>query len=360
MQIRKSKWFAVLGISMLLLQPVQEVVATVPVDAIERPSVASVRMSTALMLSVAPAGQRLVAVGERGFIQFSDDNGATWTQASSPVSVTLTSVRFVNALRGWSVGHGGVVLATRDGGKTWRKQLDGVMAAALMKAAATAQEGEAKAAALREAERLVQEGADKPFFDVYFSNESSGLVVGAYGLAFVTEDGGNSWRPIGGRLPNPSGLHLFKIYSDATGLWIVGERGLVMRGRSFVDKFSSEELPYKGSLYGVACSSEKACYVYGLRGNILQLKSDTHSWASVANEQPLTITTSVLAPDKLGSLIFADQGGRILSLDNQDARLTVRMSRSLPPINALTTATDGSLVAATAKGMVRVTPSDFR
>lgn len=356
----RSKCLFVLGASLLFLQAGHEAVGAVTVDALERPSRANIRLSTALMLSVSPAGKRLVAVGERGFIQFSDDDGKTWTQSSSPVSVTLTSVRFISASKGWSVGHGGVVLVTSDGGKTWRKQLDGVALVALMKAAAMAQEGEGRSAALREAEQLAQDGPDKPFFDVYFSDENSGLIVGAFGLAFFTKDGGNSWQPIGARLPNPSGMHLFKIQAEKSGLWIVGERGLVMRARSLFDTFLPEELPYKGSLYGAGCVSERACYVYGLRGNLWRMNSDTGSWAVVENDQPLTITTSVVAPDETHGPIFADQGGRILRLDQQAARLTVMTIKPLPPINALAVAADGGLVAATVNGMVRIAPDAFK
>ena len=36
-----------------------------------------------------------------------------------PTSVTLTAVRFADAQHGWAVGHGGVILATQDGGEQW-------------------------------------------------------------------------------------------------------------------------------------------------------------------------------------------------------------------------------------------------
>src|SRR5881392_2872753 len=78
-----------------------------------------------VLTAITRAGDRLVAVGERGIVIFSDDHGGRWQQAKVPVSVTLCAVRFIDKRQGWVVGHAGVVLATRDGGSSWSKQLDG-------------------------------------------------------------------------------------------------------------------------------------------------------------------------------------------------------------------------------------------
>ncbi|MES2943818.1 MAG: glycosyl hydrolase, partial [Pseudomonadota bacterium] len=42
----------------------------------------------AATLAVTRAGKRLVAVGERGTVLLSDDNGVSWRQASVPVQAT--------------------------------------------------------------------------------------------------------------------------------------------------------------------------------------------------------------------------------------------------------------------------------
>ena len=67
---------------------------------------------------------RIVAVGERGLVILSDDRGASWRQVPSPVSVTLTMVRFADEQHGVAVGHGGTVLTTDDAGTTWRLPSD--------------------------------------------------------------------------------------------------------------------------------------------------------------------------------------------------------------------------------------------
>ena len=62
--------------------------ASVPVQAETVPasvySIISPKAQQGLLLDVVLAGNRLVAVGDRGHILFSDDNGVSWTQAKVP------------------------------------------------------------------------------------------------------------------------------------------------------------------------------------------------------------------------------------------------------------------------------------
>lgn len=112
------------------------------------------------------AAGRLTAIGEMGRVLQSEDGGKTWTERSTPVkrallafhalddkqfwavgpgvalvsadggetwtsSAALTAadpyqevldLRFGDALHGWAAGRYGLLLATRDGGKTWERQ----------------------------------------------------------------------------------------------------------------------------------------------------------------------------------------------------------------------------------------------
>ena len=54
----------------------------------QRPALHSELAARSLMLDVTRAGEQLLAVGERGFILRSQDNGHSWQQVPSPVSVT--------------------------------------------------------------------------------------------------------------------------------------------------------------------------------------------------------------------------------------------------------------------------------
>ena len=79
-------------------------------------------VSRLLITDAARLGNRIVAVADRGYIIFSEDNGDTWSRAKSPPAALLTSVFFIDAKIGWAVGHDLTVLQTSDGGDNWVKQ----------------------------------------------------------------------------------------------------------------------------------------------------------------------------------------------------------------------------------------------
>jgi photosystem II stability/assembly factor-like uncharacterized protein len=208
----------------------------------------------AATLAVARAGDRLVAVGERGTVLLSDDHGASWRQAQVPVQATLTAVSFADARTGWAAGHLGVILRSDDGGATWQKQLDGVQAAELVKQAAQRSGDDA---AMAQAQRLVEEGADKPFFDLEFIDAQRGFAVGAYNLMFATMDGGKNWTALGPRLPNAKNLHLYGVRARGRTLVIAGEQGLLLRSTDGGASFSALASPYKGS-FSACCKPAAA------------------------------------------------------------------------------------------------------
>ena len=65
--------------------------ATTLADANERQALTLSDYSHTVLQAITQAGQRLVAVGERGLVLLSDDAGKHWRQAQVPVSVTLTA-----------------------------------------------------------------------------------------------------------------------------------------------------------------------------------------------------------------------------------------------------------------------------
>ena len=94
-------------------------------DVLDTPAQKSRLAPRALLSGLARAGQRVVAVGQRGHVLWSDDAGANWQQADVPVSADLVAVHFPTPDSGWAVGHDGVILHSADAGKSWTRQLDG-------------------------------------------------------------------------------------------------------------------------------------------------------------------------------------------------------------------------------------------
>jgi photosystem II stability/assembly factor-like uncharacterized protein len=62
----------------------------------------------------------------------SADGGRTWAVHPTGQNVPIQSLCFVDRHRGWAVGELGTILATRDGGKSWRVQRRGGERAAVM------------------------------------------------------------------------------------------------------------------------------------------------------------------------------------------------------------------------------------
>jgi len=282
-------------------------------DPLDSPSIPSPRGPHLMAARVAKAGDRLVSVGERGTILLSDDQGQSWRQVASPVRVTLTAVDFPTARLGWAVGNGGVVLESRDGGDSWSKRLDGDKLAAIeveqAKADLAAAPGDEQARhRLREAEGLVQDGPDKPLMDVHFFDEKRGLMVGTYGLAFRTEDGGGSWQSIMGHTDDPQGRHFYGIEAAPDGVYLAGEQGAIFKSTDGGKSFHRLANPAKGSFFGLVSAPGGAVVAYGLRGAVFRSEDGGAHWTKVS-----VTWASFTAGKRLmdGSLVLVDEGGGV-------------------------------------------------
>ena len=222
-------------------------------------AIASRLATETLLLDVARAGERLVAVGEWGHVVLSDDGGKTWRQARSvPTRMTLTEVAFVGARRGWAVGHDAVVLHTSDGGETWELQFS---------------DPEEEATLL----------------SVWFENADHGIAVGSFGLAIETQDGGRSWerRTL---LEDEDPPHLNHLFAGPEGtLFIAAEFAWVYRSRD--DGRSWER--FRSALRGLALGRDVARRLRGpglrharprlsQRGSGRELAGGGHGHGSVA------------------------------------------------------------------------------
>ena len=74
-------------------------------DALEVAAVETEEALKSVLLGASYAGDRMVVVGVRGHILYSDDHGNSWSQANVPVRSTLTSVFFITPEKGWAVGN---------------------------------------------------------------------------------------------------------------------------------------------------------------------------------------------------------------------------------------------------------------
>ena len=328
-------------------------------DMLEQPALFSARASGSVLIGITHAGRRLVAVGERGIVLFSDDGAISWQQAAVPVSTTLTAVHFATEKKGWAAGHSGTVLHTEDGGASWVKQLDGNSAAQLVledaqKKAATHNDRDDRKARrqLAEAQRLAREGPDKPFFDVWFADENRGFIVGAYGLFFATQDGGRTWLPWQARLDNPDGRHLYSIKALGDSVYIAGEEGALYRSTDGGSSFAGISTPYRGSYFGVLPFEREHVVLFGLRGNAYLSSDAGNHWRKIDSGTEATLTAGLLLSD--GSIVLASQAGEVLcSTDRGRSFQALQVAQPRPFSGAVETV-GGRLVLTSNRGTVQV------
>jgi photosystem II stability/assembly factor-like uncharacterized protein len=83
--------------------------------------------------AVAAAGQHVWLAGSPGTrVLHSADGGQTWESLATGLNTPLRSITFVDEATGWAVGDLGNILATTDGGRTWREQRCGGRRAAIL------------------------------------------------------------------------------------------------------------------------------------------------------------------------------------------------------------------------------------
>lgn len=267
-------------------------------------------MTRLLLTDSARFGNRIVAVGDRGYIVYSDSNGETWERAQTPpTSPLLTAVFFQDAKNGWAVGHDSVILNSNDEGKTWTQKFSAP-------------------------------ADQKPLMDILFTDANNGFAVGAYGLCYETADGGKTWNPrkLTAAAPKPAPAKKGKAASldagDGKGggdddkhlnaiirigeskLLIVGEAGTILKSDDAGKTWTSVASPYKGSYFGAIQAKDGSVLIYGLRGKIFRASdASLRDWKAIDNKSVASIMGSTMMPDN--TLVLAGLAGTVLvSRDN--------------------------------------------
>ena len=287
------------------------------VDPLDAPAQPTRFTATTHLSAIARAGDRLVSVGVRGLIVLSDDEGRSWRQAASPVSSDLVAVRFVTAKHGWASGHDGVILATRDGGEHWEKQLDGRMSAALLAAHfdQLVAAGDGNAARLRkEVARNYENGPEMPMLDLWFEDDQTGWAAGPFGTLLGTADGGKTWTSWMEKVDNPKMLHYNAVRAVGGDIYLASEQGTIFKLDRARQRFVPVATGYQGSFFGVTGTRDYVI-AYGLRGTAYRSRKGGTAWERLGTGVPGGITGATVLDD--GLLLFVSQDGRLIASRNQ-------------------------------------------
>jgi len=325
--------------------------AGAPIDVAELPSEPARLASVSLLLDLANAGPRLVAVGERGHVLLSDDAGRHWIQTRTPTQALLTGVCFADARHGIAVGHDEIILASADGGYSWQRT-------------------------------HFAPQAQQPLLDVWCGPDGRAIAVGAYGVYMLSTDYGASWAEhkleptneqpgkgattgaagaksgkgatTGARSTTPGsaagvapadlpdeiggGYHLNAIAADEQlRLYIAAEAGHLYRSDDRGATWITLPSPYEGSLFGVLPLPGGAVLAYGLRGNLFRSADAGASWQRIPTDTKATLDGGaalgngrVVVVGLSGVLLFSRDGGSSFSLLQQDDRKGLAAVRAVP------------------------------
>jgi photosystem II stability/assembly factor-like uncharacterized protein len=269
--------------------------------------------SEGLVLDVAQAASRAIAVGERGQILTSESR-REWRQVENvPTRANLTAVTAI-ADQAWAVGHDGVILHSADGGSTWTRQ----------RVAPYSPE-------------LDDPHNGVPLLDVLFLDDQHGFVLGAYALLLGTRDGGAHWDPVAlpagneGAAEKPtdasddswtfsqddlkveeeSDPHLNAITRTGDGsLLIVAERGAGFRSTDKGASWQRIRLPYAGSMFGVLGYEERHVLAFGLRGHALESFDLGSTWRELDTKVELSLMGGTALPQ--GGAVLVGANGVVL------------------------------------------------
>ena len=287
----------------------------------ERYALITDKASSSLLLDICrlPDSDRLVAVGDRGHILFSDDSGKKWTQARVPTTQMLTAVTFTSARTGFAVGHDNLILKTDDAGASWRQVYQDI-------------------------------DQQAPLLDIWFQNDNRGIAIGAYGVILQTIDGGNSWKNASFIIENEEEFHLNAISSNgANHVFLAGESGVLYRSIDAGKSWQTLESPYDGSLFGISSHNDEVL-IHGLRGNVFRSQNGGDSWQQVQSGTKVALFGSGIFDG--GRRYLVGKSGSVLVGNKGYWQTRFRPDRRT--LMALAAAPDGTIVVVGQGGVHRL------
>ncbi len=188
------------------------------------------------------AGHGFIA-GDAGVLLASNDGGRSWRQLESPTKETLSAIHFRGDL-GWICGYGGAILHTRDAGQTWTVQ---------------------------------QSGASISLEDIFFTDAEYGWAVGWGGSMIRTKDGGKTWTPM--RAPDALWSLNSVYFRDRQNGWATGMFGLIMHTKDGGDTWEKQESPVNASIRSVYFDASGHGWITA-EGHILSSTDNGLTWTS--------------------------------------------------------------------------------
>ena len=272
------------------------------------------------LLSIASAGHTVVAVGDRGAMLRSIDDGAHFTPVPVPSRATLTRVIMRDGGTAYAVGFDATILRSTDGGAHWARVLN-------------------------------DERADNPLFGLVTSASGAALAVGGFGHAY-TSPNGTEWQP-GHVLSEDDDFHLNAALNIDANKWLlVGEQALVMRSDDSGAHWRKLAVPVQGSLFGGVILSPQRWLIFGLRGHAAATDDAGAHWQVINTGTTAELLGGtalhdgrVLLVGNRGTVVLVDPSARTGRTLKHDGRENFADCLQLP---------DGSVLAAGESGLTKI------
>ena len=194
-------------------------------------------------------------VGDGGLILHSDNGGKSWDKQASGVNGALMQVFFLDRNKGFAVGADGTILSTHNGGLSWN--VNAMDWLSILPAA------------------LIERGIITiNLYDVFFSDESSGWIVGDAGTILHTSDGGKQWSisKIG---PFPALFSIF--FKNKREGWAVGQDGYFLITGDGGKSWKTGSLETKENLYRIFMRGDYGVIV-GDHGIMMKTNDGGTTW----------------------------------------------------------------------------------
>lgn len=271
-----------------------------------------------LVTGLARSGSRILATAELGHILVADRPHGPWREArvEPERGSTLTRIAFVGPRLALAVGQDSWILRSTDDGQSWR-------------------------------EVHFDPARSEPLLGVAGPYDGKLYAFGSFGQMLVSSDEGQTWTeapldilPVAGTPPakpqtadadNPfaafsansggndlAGRHLYAMTRAADGaLWLVGERGLLLRSDDGGARWQAQPTIYQGSFYGVLALPDRTLVVFGMRGHAYYSRDLGKSWRE--SEVPVPDSLFGGAVDARGRPILVGDDNSVLRSDDGGA-----------------------------------------
>lgn len=227
--------------------------------------------------------RRGFVAGDAGTVLATEDGGETWRAVSVPTRENLTSIHFAGEL-GWISGWSGVILHSADGGRNWERQHSGV-----------------------------EQGLES----IYFADAKHGWAVGWTGIILRTSDGGKTWE----KARRPASLWSLDCvcFRDAKEGWAVGFGGQILRSSDGGGTWQEQASPVNSWLKSLVFDGAGRGWIAS-DGALLMTDNGGESWTPVPVDgtmfihQVLRVRNSVWAVGRFGVLKQDGDGPRLTAL----------------------------------------------